>query len=99
MSVYIDNAFLPFRNMLMCHLIADTQEELLAMVDKIKVQRKWIQYPRQPKREHFDICSSKRVLAIKAGAVSVGWKDLAVAIANRDVDGKLKFPENKFALK
>jgi hypothetical protein len=91
MSVYVDDAFIKFRNMLMCHLVADTQEELLAMVDKIRVQRKWIQYPRQPNREHFDICSSKRTLALKAGAIPVTWRNLAIAVVSRGPDGKLPF--------
>lgn len=33
MPVYIDNYNAPFGKMIMCHLVADTTEELLAMVD------------------------------------------------------------------
>lgn len=61
--------------MLMNHMIADTTEELLAMVDVIGVPRKWIQYPGTA-REHFDICTSKRVAAIKAGAKEITWEEL-----------------------
>lgn len=56
--------------MMMCHMMADTTEELLAMVDAIGVQRKWIQYPGTNK-EHFDICKSKRARAIQFGAIEV----------------------------
>lgn len=77
MSVYVDNMFAPFRGMLMCHLYADTTEELLAMVDTIGVARKWIQYPGDPVKEHFDVCKAKRALAIKAGAIESTWKDYA----------------------
>lgn len=81
MSVYVDNFYETgagnFGRMKMSHLIADTTEELLAMVDKIGVQRKWIQYP-GTSREHFDIAMGKRELAIKAGAISVTWRDMAL---------------------
>lgn len=72
MSVYVDDMYAPFRHMIMCHLYADTSEELLAMVDKIGVDRKWIQYPGTWK-EHFDIAKSKRALAVEAGAIETTW--------------------------
>lgn len=65
MSVYVDEPIYRYGNMHMCHMIADTQEELLAMADHIGVQRKWLQ--RKPV-VHFDISKSKRALAVKAGA-------------------------------
>ena len=43
MSVYVDDMEAAFGRMKMCHMIADTPQELLAMVDRIGVQRKWIQ--------------------------------------------------------
>lgn len=74
MSVYVDNAFIPFGNMLMCHMVADTTDELLAMVDKIGVKRKWIQYP-GTYEEHFDIAKGKRELAISFGAIPIDWRE------------------------
>lgn len=69
MSVYVDEAIWPFGRMMMCHMIADTEEELLAMADTIGVARKWIQ--KKPGRPtHFDIAKGKRALAIKAGAIA-----------------------------
>ena len=70
MAVYVDDARLPFGRMLMCHMMADTTEELLAMADRIGVARKWIQFP-GTYREHFDIALSKRALAVQAGAIEV----------------------------
>lgn len=69
MSCYVDASIWAFGRMHMCHLIADTEEELMAMADKIGVQRKWLQAPapRHP-YPHFDICKSKRAAAVKAGA-------------------------------
>jgi hypothetical protein len=75
MAVYIDNFNAPFGRMLMCHMIADTSEELLQMVDKIGVARKWIQYPGTYK-EHFDICLSKKKLAVSFGALELSARDL-----------------------
>lgn len=74
MSVYVDDMFAEFRGMLMCHLVADTKAELLAMVDKIGVQRKWIQHEGKI-GEHFDIAKGKRLLAIKAGAIPITWAE------------------------
>ena len=75
MSVYVDDMRAPFRGMLMCHMIADTTDELLAMVDRIGVKRKWIQYPGTPK-EHFDICMAKRAEAVRGGAIQVTQREL-----------------------
>ena len=75
MSVYIDNYGAPFGRMIMCHMMADTTEELLDMVDKIGVRRKWIQKA-GTYWEHFDVCLSKRDLAIQHGAIELSPKDL-----------------------
>lgn len=66
----------------MCHMIADTTEELLAMATKIGVAHKWIQYPGTPK-EHFDICLSKRGLAVRAGAKEITGRELGQMTLSR----------------
>lgn len=68
MPVYVDDARLPFGRMLMCHMMADTTEELLAMATAIGVHHRWIQKAGTD-REHFDVCLSKRAAAIKVGAI------------------------------
>lgn len=75
MAVYVDDFFVPYRNMMMCHMIADTHQELINMVDKIGVKRKWIQNAGTVK-EHFDICQTKRKLAIKKGVIPVTAREL-----------------------
>lgn len=62
--------------MMMCHMVADSSAELRAMAVKIGVAAKWIQYPGVPGREHFDICKSKRALAVQFGAKEISWRDL-----------------------
>lgn len=77
MSVYVDDMRAPFGNMVMCHMWADSDDELLAMADRIGVKRKWIQgHPvlsfgkhRNASWVHFDIALSKRALAVKFGAI------------------------------
>lgn len=82
MAVYVDDMKAPYRRMVMCHMAADTTEELLAMADHIGVSRRWIQNP-GTWREHFDVCMSKRALAVKAGAVEVTRKELVLRMMQR----------------
>lgn len=92
MAVYVDDMRAAFGRMIMCHMIADTTEELLSMADKIGVNRKWIQYPNGP-REHFDIALSKRALAVKNGAIEVDMRTLAMMERRRIGEGKLGKPD------
>jgi tetrahydromethanopterin S-methyltransferase subunit H len=81
-SVYVDNARLGYGRMKMCHMVADTREELLAMADRIGVQRKWLQNAGTP-TEHFDVCAEKRRAAIKAGAQEVTGRGLVTVIRGK----------------
>lgn len=74
MAVYVDRAMIPYRRMIMCHMIADTETELHAMADLIGVKRKWFQS--QASFPHYDICKRKRELAIANGAVELNRKEL-----------------------
>jgi hypothetical protein len=69
MSVYVDRVSLGFGRMVMCHMIADTPDELHAMADHIGVERRWFQTPPKASFWHYDIAKSKRQLAISAGAI------------------------------
>lgn len=76
MAVYVDDMNAQFGQMIMCHMIADTTDELLAMADRIGVQRKWLQ-DAGTHREHFDISKGKASLAVAAGAKRVSMRDIA----------------------
>jgi len=52
--------------MRMCHMISDNLGELHQMADRIGVNRKWFQDGSVP---HYDICQSKRSLALELGAI------------------------------
>lgn len=71
-----------FGRMTMCHMVADSTEELLEMADAIGVQRKWLQ-DAGTHREHFDVALSKRRLAVRAGAVEITMRELARKIMDR----------------
>lgn len=78
MAVYVDDARNPFGRYRMCHMWADSDAELLAMADRIGVDRRWVQgHPqlstgkhRQARWVHFDIVQAKRAKAIAAGAIA-----------------------------
>ena len=82
MSVYVDDMKAGFGRMVMCHMIADSRAELLAMADAISVQRKWLQKP-GTHYEHFDICLAKRQLAVLNGSVEITMKELGKKLLAR----------------
>ena len=82
MTVYVDDMRAPFGQMVMCHMVADSEEELLTMADRIGVKRRWHQHP-GTRRSHFDICLSKRAKAVKAGAIEVDKRELGRVISSR----------------
>jgi len=74
MTVYVDTMQAPFRGMVMCHMIADSEQELHAMAAAIGMQRKWYQ------RDHYDISMEMKQLAIKKGACEIGMRELAALV-------------------
>ena len=76
MAVYIDSLNAKFGRMIMCHMMADSTEELYLMADKIGVNRKWVQ-ELGTAREHFDVCLSAKKKAIAFGAEEVGFHKIA----------------------
>lgn len=86
MSVYIGTIEWPYRNMIMFHCATDdpTFNELHEMMDKIGVKRKWFQNKGQDyKYPHYDICKSKKILAIKFGAIEVNDRELIKKCFNK----------------
>lgn len=86
--VYVDDMNAPFGRMKMCHLLADTDEELHAMAARIGVARKWHQGP--PRHDsHYDIALSKKALAVAAGAIEITWRQAGSMNFRRRVTGEL----------
>lgn len=93
MAVYVDNMRAQFGRMVMCHMIADTDEELHAMADRIGVARRWHQKA-GTSRSHYDIALSKRAQAVSSGAVEITWKQTACMCARRRSTGFLGVPDD-----
>ena len=74
MPVYVDSSLHKYRYMVMCHMAADTVEELHATADKIGLKRRWLQDPKR--RPHYDICKQMRVEAVRAGAIEISSKEM-----------------------
>ncbi len=87
MSVYVDKAVNKYGRMIMCHMLADTTEELHVMADKIGINKKWFQG--KASTWHYDICKSKRDVAVKNGAIEINRRE-TVAIIKR-----LRLEKNK----
>jgi len=68
MSVYVDTARHPFKGYVMCHMVADSLEELHAMAAQIGMERRWFQAPPKASHPHYDIPEHKRACAIARGA-------------------------------
>lgn len=88
MTVYVDDmkaefspTHRPGMTYVMSHMIADTEEELHAMADRIGVNRKW--YQDHGYRGHYDITQSKKALAIKYGAVQITWRELGLMVVKK----------------
>lgn len=79
MAVYVDNMRASYGRMTMCHMVADSTDELLAMADSIGVDRKWIQHA-GTHREHFDIALGKRAAAVRLGAKEITLKQLGLIL-------------------
>lgn len=82
MPVYVDDMRAPFGRMTMCHMLADTSEELISMADLIGVGKRWLQKANTP-QEHFDVCLSKRALAVRFGAVEITQREAALLVRRK----------------
>lgn len=74
MAVYVDGERNRFGRMVMCHMFADTAEELHHMADAIGSQRRWYQAPDAPRPAsfpHYDVSLSRRQIAVEKGAIEV----------------------------
>lgn len=66
MTIYVDNARIPFRNMIMSHLMSDDIDELHEFAARLGMKRAWFQDTSIP---HYDVSEGMRQKAIRMGAV------------------------------
>ena len=81
MAVYVDNGRARFGRMIMSHMLADTDEELHKMAADIGVALRWFQYV--DTTPHYDVCQSKRDLAISLGAKIISRRELVELIRRK----------------
>jgi hypothetical protein len=77
-----------------CHLIADNNEELHQFAKALGLRRSWFQA--SASGPHYDIVASKRLLAVKLGAIELDdrpfhailgrWREDAVARVKAEPD-------------
>lgn len=94
MAVYVDDTEAKYGRMIMCHMIADSDEELHEMAEKIGIARKWHQAPPKVSNSHYDIAKSKKALAVSFGAIEITKQQAAMMCARRRVEGILGKPED-----
>ena len=82
MSVYIDSEFIKFGRMKMCHMVADTEQELEDMAIQLGLKLSWWQYKGTPK-SHFDVSKSIRQKAISLGAIPVEREQFVIIIRQK----------------
>lgn len=83
MAVYVDRARNPFRGMLMCHMVADTLDELHAMAAAIGMPRRAYQPRSFP---HYDVPLDRRSLALGLGAVEVDRRGIVTIMRRLRAD-------------
>jgi hypothetical protein len=76
-TVYVDQARNPLGRMIMCHMVADTLDELHAMAAAIGMRPEWFQPRSFP---HYDVSQTRRTAALKLGAVEVDRRELVSII-------------------
>lgn len=85
MTVYVDDMKAPFGRMIMCHMMADTLDELHAMADRIGMRRAWFQD--KPSGAHYDLSLRVRARAVKAGAVEITYREMGAYAWHRRTFG------------
>lgn len=91
MTVYVDSMRAAYGRLIMCHMIADTEDELHAMADLIGVARRWHQ------GDHYDIALSKRALAVAAGGQEITWRQCGLMMMRWRRTGQLGNPQEALA--
>lgn len=66
MTVYVDDYRGKFGRMVMCHMMADSIQELHEFAARLGLKRSWFQDGSAP---HYDVSLTKRAEALELGAV------------------------------
>lgn len=88
MTVYVDTMRARLGPYIVCHMIADTEEELHAMADAIGHPR------RRYQGDHYDITWEARAKAIELGAVAISMRQAGAMHSRRKQLGFLGSPHD-----
>lgn len=88
MAVYVDGAENSLGRMKMCHMIADTIDELHSMAEAIGMKREWYQKLSFP---HYDVAKGRKQKALKLGAAEISRRELVLKM--RELRASKKFQE------
>lgn len=97
MTVYVDDMEAVYGRMKMCHMLADSDEELHAMAARIGVAQKWWQSPLKTSGSHYDIALTKKALALAAGAKAITYREAGAMNTRRRATGQLGSPATAVA--
>lgn len=81
-----------------CHIIADTEKELVEFAINIGLKKEWLQKGTKRKPytiPHFDLTRSKRKVAIQLGAIEINMKEMARRIKKHRHKVREKNSRNK----
>lgn len=81
MPVYIDDTRIPYRGFIMSHMVADTLDELHDMAELAGLKLSWFQDGKFP---HYDICQSRKKIAISQGAIRITAKELITILKKKE---------------
>ncbi|MEM7289462.1 MAG: DUF4031 domain-containing protein [Pseudomonadota bacterium] len=74
MTVYVDDMYIQFGRMKMCHLMSDEPEgvhdEIHEFANRIGMRRSWFD------EDHYDVSISLRKKAVEAGAIEISWREM-----------------------
>lgn len=74
MTVYVDDAAIPYKGKPRFHLSADSLEEMHAFCARVGINKCW--FHRKSLYPHYDITGEQRDAAIAAGAVAVTKREM-----------------------
>ena len=93
-TILVDEAVWPHRGRRWCHYVSDTSlDELQAFARRLDLPRRGFQ------GDHYDICLTKRSIAVSAGALEVTYRQLGCMVANRKETGVLGDPVDAIDLR
>ncbi len=84
MTIFVDSMNAKFGRLIMCHMVSDGHDdsELHEMAHRIGVQRRWHQKAGTA-HSHYDICLSKKELALQLGAIEISRQELGALLKTK----------------